>query len=154
MFKDVTGTFSTHIPYRGFGSMLSDIIGGQVDWGVGALPAVIGQVKSGNLRAICVASPQRIAAAPEIPTAVEQGYPNYLVDGWFAVIGPNGMATEQVKRINAALVATFATPEVKEAMAKQGNTINVSTPEFALKHFKTEMVKYAALVKKTGVVPQ
>lgn len=154
MFKDVTGTFSTHIPYRGFGPMLSDIIGGQVDWGVGALPAVLGQVKSGNLRAICVASPQRSIAAPEIPTAVEQGYPNYLVDGWFAVIGPKGLPAEQVKRINAALVATFATPEVKDAMAKQGNTINVSTPEFAAKHFKTEMVKYAALVKKAGVVPQ
>ena len=154
MFKDVTGTFSTHIPYRGFGPMLSDIIGGQVDWGVGALPAVIGQIKSGNLRAICVSAPQRVAAAPDIPTAAEQGFPGYMVEGWIAVAGPKGMSAELVKRLNTAMITTFASPDVKEAMAKQGNSINVSTSEFAARHFKTEMVKYAALVKKAGVIAQ
>lgn len=154
MFKDVTGTFSTHIPYRGFGPMVSDIIGGQVDWGVGALPAVIGQIKSGNLRAICVSAPQRIASAPDIPTSTEQGFPKYMVEGWIAMAGPKGMNPDLIKRLNTAVVTAFNTPEVKEAMAKQGNTINVSTPEFATNHFKTEMVKYAALVKKSGVVAQ
>jgi tripartite-type tricarboxylate transporter receptor subunit TctC len=154
MFKDVTGTFSTHIPYRGFGPMLQDIVGGQVDWGVGALPAVMGQVKAGNLRAICVSAPARIAAAPDIPTSTEQGYPGYMVEGWIAVVGPKGLPAEQVKRIHDAIAAAFATPEVKESMAKQGNTINISTPEFALTHFKSELVKYAKLVKKAGVVPQ
>lgn len=154
LFKDVTGTFSTHIPYRGFGPMLQDIVSGQVDWGVGALPAVIGQIKAGNLRAICVSTPQRIAAAPDIPTSTEQGYPGYLVEGWIGMVGPKGMSPDLIKRLNAAVVTAFATTEVKEAMAKQGNTINVSTPEFAAKHFKSELAKYAALVKKAGVVPQ
>ena len=154
MFKDVTGTFSTHIPYRGFGPMLQDIVSGQVDWGVGALPAVLGQIKAGNLRAICVSAPQRIAAAPEIPTSTEQGYPDYMVEGWIGMVGPKGMSPDLVKRLNAAVVTAFATAEVKEAMAKQGNTISVSTPEFAAKHFKSELVKYAALVKKAGVIPQ
>lgn len=154
MFKDVTNTFSTHIPYRGFGPMLQDIIGGQVDWGVGALPAVLGQIKSGNLRAICIPGSQRSAAAPDIPTSVEQGFPRYMVEGWFGIVGPKGMSPDLVKRLNAAVVSAFNTPEVKEAMAKQGNTINISTPEFAASHFKSELVKYAALVKKAGVVPQ
>ncbi|MFM2274957.1 MAG: hypothetical protein RL211_829 [Pseudomonadota bacterium] len=154
LFKDVTGTFSTHIPYRGFGPMLQDIVSGQVDWGVGALPAVMGQIKAGNVRAICVSAPARIAAAPDIPTSAEQGYPGYLVEGWIAVVGPKGLPADHVKRIHNAVVTAFATAEVKEAMAKQGNTINISTPEFALAHFKSELVKYAGLVKKAGVVPQ
>ena len=154
LFKDVTGTFSTHIPYRGFGPMVQDIVGGQVDWGVGALPAVLGQVKAGNLRALCIASPRRSAAAPEIATAAEGGVPRYLVDGWFAAVGPKGMSAELVKRVHTALVTAFSTDEVKDAMAKQGNTIQISTPEAAGVQFRSEMVKYAALVKKAGVVAQ
>jgi tripartite-type tricarboxylate transporter receptor subunit TctC len=154
LFKDVSGTFSTHIPYRGFGPMMQDIMGGQVDWGVGALPAVAGQIKAGNVRALCIASPQRSNAAPEIPTSAEAGFPSYLVDGWFAAVGPKGLGPDQVKRVHAAFVAAFSSAEVKEAMAKQGNSINVSTPEQALTHFKTELSRYAALVKKAGVEPQ
>ena len=154
LFKDVTHTFITHIPYRGTGAMVSDILAGQVDMGVLALPAAMAHIKAGTMRAICVAAAQRSAAAPEIPSSADAGYPAYLVEGWFAVVGPKGLPADQVKRINAALVATFASADVKEAMAKQGNTINVSTPEYAAKHFKSEMVKYAGLVKKAGVVPQ
>ena len=154
MFKDVTQTFVTHIPYRGVAPMVQDIITGQVDMGVLSLPSAQAHIKNGTMRAICVSAPARIAAAPDMPTASEQGFPGYLVEGWIAVIGPKGLPAEQVKRINAAFVAAFATPEVRESMAKQGNSINISTPEFALAHFKSEMVKYAALVKKAGVVPQ
>ncbi len=154
MFKEASGTFSTHIPYRGFAPMLQDIVSGQVDWGVGALPALQGQIKAGNVRALCVSAPQRIPAAPEIPTSAEAGFPTYLVEGWIAAVGPKGMSPELVKRLHAAFAAAFATPEVKEAMAKQGNTISITTPEVALAHFKSELVKYAALVKKAGVVPQ
>ncbi len=154
LFKDVTNTFSTHIPYRGFAPMLQDIVSGQVDWGVGALPAVLGQVKSGNLRALCIASSTRSPAAPDIASASEAGVPQYLVDGWFAAVGPKGLGVDQVKRINAVLVTAFNTAEVKEAMAKQGNTINVSTPEAAQKHLASELVRYAGLVKKSGVVAQ
>jgi tripartite-type tricarboxylate transporter receptor subunit TctC len=154
LFKEVTQTFVTHIPYRGVAPMVQDIIGGQVDMGVLALPSALAHIKAGTMRAICVSAPARIPAAPDIPTSAEAGYPKYLVEGWTAVIGPKGLPAEQVKRINAAFVAAFATPEVKEAMAKQGNTINISTPEFAQKQFKDELVKYAAIVKRAGVVPQ
>ena len=153
-FKDATGTFSTHIPYRGTGPMVADLIGGQVDWAVVALPAIQGQVKAGLVRALAIASPQRSAAAPDIPTAAEAGVPGFQVEGWFALIGPKGLSAEQVKRVNQAVVTAFGTPEVKEAMAKQGNMIHVSTPEAATAHFKRELVKYAALVKKAGVEAQ
>jgi tripartite-type tricarboxylate transporter receptor subunit TctC len=153
LMKDATGTFATHIPYRGFGPMMADIIGGQVDFGVGALPAVAGQIKSGNLRAICIASSQRAPSHPDIPTAVEQGFPTYLVEGWFAVVAPAKMSADNVKRIHSAITTAFATDEVKTAMARQGNTINIQSPEASAAFFQSELNKYAAIVKKAGIKP-
>ena len=153
LFKDVTGTFSTHIPYRGFAPMLADIVGGQVDWGVCALPAALGQIKAGTVRALCVPLDKRSSAAPDIPTSAEAGFPKYLIDAWVACVGPKGLPASQVQRINSALRTAFAADDVKEAMAKQGNNVSITTPEAALEHFKKELVRYAALVKKAGVVP-
>ncbi len=151
MFLDQAGVKAKHIPYKGVGPMLTDLLGGQVDFGTLSLPSVQQHVKSGALRAIGVAASTRVAAAPDIPTFVEQGMPNYLVEGWFAVVGPAKMPPALVSKINAAVKEAFAQPEVKDAMAKQGNTINVSTPEYAAKFFPAELAKYADLVKKAGV---
>ncbi len=151
MFLDEAGVTATHVPYKGVGPMLTDLIGGQVEIGALSLPSVQQHLKSGSLRAIGVGTAQRLPAAPDIPTMVEQGLPNYLVEGWFAVIGPAKMAPADVKRVHDAFASAFATPEVREAMDKQGNTINVSTPEYASRFFGTELAKYAKLVKKTGI---
>ena len=151
MYLDEAGVKATHVPYKGVGPMLTDLIGGQVEMAAAALPSVQAHLKSGALRAIGVTTAQRVPAAPEIPTFVEQGLPDYLVDAWFAVIGPKGMAAADVKRVHDAVVVAFADPAVKEAMAKQGNIINVSGSEQAKSYFKTEMAKYARLVKKAGV---
>ena len=151
MFVDEAGVDVKHIPYKGVGPMLADTIGGQVEMVVSALPTVQGHLKSGALRAIGVGGTARSAAAPEIPTIAEQGLPNYNVEGWFAVIAPKGLPADQVKRLHTAFTAAFAAPEVQEAMAKQGNTIRLSTPEAAGQFFKTELEKYARLVKKAGV---
>ncbi|HVG05856.1 MAG TPA: tripartite tricarboxylate transporter substrate binding protein, partial [Burkholderiaceae bacterium] len=151
MFMDEAGVKATHVPYKGVGPMLTDLIGGQVEMGTLSLPSIQQHLKSGALRAIGTGTAQRLAAAPDIPTMTEQGMPGYLVEGWFAVIGPARLPAAEVKRINAAFATAFATPEVRETMAKQGNTINVSTPEFAATFFREEMAKYAKLVKKAGV---
>ena len=151
MWMEQAGVKITHVPYKGVGPMLTDLIGGQVDIGVLALPSVQQHLKSGALRAIGTGAPKRLAAAPEIPTMVEQGMPDYLVEGWFAVVGPPKMQAADVKRIHDAFVVAFASPDVKEAMAKQGNTIDISTPEYAKEFFPKEMAKYARLVKKAGV---
>ena len=83
-----------------------------------------------------------------------RGCPGYVVEAWFAVIGPKGMSAADVKHVHDAVVAAFADPAVKEAMAKQGNVINVSTSDYAKDFFRTELAKYAAIVKKAGVEPQ
>jgi tripartite-type tricarboxylate transporter receptor subunit TctC len=153
MFMEEAGVKAKHIPYKGVGPMLADLMGGQVDIGVLSLPSVQSQLKSGMLRAIGTASAQRLPAAPEIPTFAEQGLPKYVMEGWFAVVGPKNLPAADVKRIHAAFVSAFGTPEVKETMAKQGNTISMSSPEAAAAFFRSEVGKYAALVKKAGLEP-
>ncbi len=151
MFLDEAGVKATHVPYKGVGPMLTDLLGGQVQFATVSLPSVQQHLASGALRAIGMATAKRAPAAPDIPTFVEQGLPGYVVEAWFAVIGPKGMSAADVKRVHDAVVAAFADPAVKDAMAKQGNVINVSTTEFANNFFRTELVKYATIVKKAGV---
>ena len=151
MFMDEAGVKATHVPYKGVGPMLTDLIGGQVEIGALSLPSVQQHLKSGALRAIGVGTTARLAAAPDIPTMAEQGLPGYVVEGWFALIGPAKLPAADVQRLNAAVRTAFADPDVKEAMAKQGNTINVSTPEYAAQFFRSEKEKYAKLVQKAGL---
>ena len=116
-----------------------------------ALPSIQAHLKSGALRAMGTSSKARLTAAPDIATFAEQGLPNYIVEGWFAVIGPKNLPAADVKRIHAAFTTAFASADVKETMGKQGNSITISTPEVAAAFFKSEVDKYAKLVKKAGV---
>lgn len=154
IFLDEAGATAKHIPYKGVGPMVTDLIGGQVEFGTVALPSVQAHIKSGALRAIGMLGSQRTPAAPEIPTFVEQGLPNLVVDAWFALIGPKGMSAASVKKAHEAVVAAFADPTVQEAMTKQGNTIAISSSDEAQAAFKRELEKYARLVKKVGLEPQ
>ncbi len=151
MFLEEAHVEAKHIPYKGVGPMVGDLIGGQVDFGVLALPSVQAHLKSGALRAIGVGGSSRVSAAPDIPTLAEQGLTNYNLDGWFAAIGPAKLPAADASRIHDAVVTAFAAPDVREAMAKQGNNINPSSPEVAASFFRSEMRKYARLVKKAGV---
>ena len=154
LYLDAAGVGARHIPYRGVGPMVSDLLGGQVDFGTAALPSVLGHIRSGALRPIGMLTAQRTPAAPEIATFVEQGLANFEVEAWFAVIGPRGLSPAMVKKVHDALVAAFADPAVMEAMARQGNTIRIGTPEQAQAAFRRELAKYAALVKQVGLEPQ
>ena len=154
LLLDEAKVSARHIPYKGVGPMVTDLIGGQIDFATAALPSVQAHLKSGALRAIGMTTAQRVAAAPEIATFVEQGLPNYVVNAWFAVIGPKGLPAAEVQRVHSAVVAAFNDPEVKEAMAKQGNVINVQPADKAMPFFRSELAAYSALVKKAGVEVQ
>ena len=86
-----------------------------------------------------------------MPTSAQAGLPAFEIGGWSALVGPKGMPTDTVKRLNAAVRTAVETADVKEAMLKQGYTITLSTPEVAQAYFRSEMLRYAALVKKAGV---
>ncbi|HEY0823462.1 MAG TPA: tripartite tricarboxylate transporter substrate-binding protein [Ramlibacter sp.] len=151
---DAAGVKARHIPYKGVGPMVTDLLSGQIDFATAAMPSVQQHIKSGALRAVGLLPAQRTPAAPEIPTFAEQGLANFSVEAWFAVIGPKGMSPAAVKKAHDAVVAAFNDPAVKETMAKQGNTISISSPEQAQSAFRSELAKYAALVKKVGLEPQ
>jgi tripartite-type tricarboxylate transporter receptor subunit TctC len=154
LYLEAAGIKVRHIPYKGVGPMVTDLLGGQVDFAAAALPSVQGHIASGKLRPIGMFPAQRTPAAPDIPTFAEQGLANFEVEAWFGVIGPKGMSPATVKKVHDAVVAAFNDAAVKEAMAKQGNTIRVTSTEQAQAEFATERAKYAALVKKVGLEPQ
>ncbi|GHC91722.1 MFS transporter [Pseudorhodoferax aquiterrae] len=151
MFVEQAGLRVRHVPYKGTGAMVNDLLGGQVQFGVVALPAIQAHIKSGMVKAIGLCGAQRSPAAPEIPTIAEQGLPDYDVEGWFAVVGPARMPAAEVRRVHDAFVRGFASPEVAEAMAKQGNLIRPTSPEEAAKFFRSEAARYAALARKANV---
>ena len=151
MFVDAADVQVQHIPYKGMGPMMTDIIGGQVEFGVAAVAAAQGHLASGRMKAIGVMGKQRVASLPDVPTLAEQGFPEVDVAGWFAMVGPKGMPAAQVDRLHKAVVAAFNDPEVKVAMAKQDNVINPTTPDAAARFLKTEQDRYARLVSKANI---
>ena len=151
MVVDAMGVDVKHIPYKGVGPQLTDLIGGQIEMGVVSLPAVQGHLASGALRAIGVTGRQRVASLPDVPTMIEQGFPEVDVAGWFAVVGPAKLPPAQVKRIHDGFVAAFDAPDVRAAMAKQQNVIAPTSPEAAAAFFRSEQARYAELVRKAGI---
>ncbi len=150
-FLAETGTKASHIPYKGVEPMLAGLIGGEVGFAAVALASAQAHLKSGALRALGVSTPERVAAAPEIPTMAEQGLPGGLAEGWFAFVAPKGLPPAEVERLNVAAQSAFAAPEVIEAMAEQGNSLRISSPQVAAEFIRTERVNYARLVKKAGI---
>ena len=154
LFLEQVGASAKHIPYKGVGPMVADLVGGHVEFGTAALPSVKAHIQSGALRAIGTLSGQRSPAAPEIPSFGGQGLPNPVVETWLAVLGPKGMSAANVKRVHEAVVAAFADPAVMDAMSKQGTIIRIGTAEEAQQMFRSEVAKYASLVKKAAIVPE
>jgi tripartite-type tricarboxylate transporter receptor subunit TctC len=153
MYLDAAGVQVRHIPYKGMGPMIADMIGGQIEMGVAAVQSVQGQLKAGTLRAIGVMGRQRVASLPDVPTLAEQGFPEVDVAGWFAAVGPAKLPPAQVKRLHDAIVAAFNDPEVKAAMARQDNIIAPMSPEASAQFLKSEQERYAQLAKKIGLKP-
>lgn len=151
MFLDAAGVQARHIPYKGVGPMVADILGGQVEMGVVSVPAAQGALKAGQLRAIGVMGKSRVASLPDVPTIAEQGFPDVDIAGWFAVVGPPKLPAAIVKRLHDAIVAAFEMPETVEAMARQDNVIQPMSPEASLQFFRSEQARYAKLVRKASV---
>ena len=131
LFKMQTGTFITHIPYRGAGPALQDLMGGQVDMMFDGLGSSATHVKGGRLRAIAVAGDRRAPGFPDIPTAAEAGVPTYKVATWYGLWAPKGPPREVVERMGAELKTALASPELKAAW----NNLGAETPTLAGKDF-------------------
>lgn len=154
MLLEEIGVKVSHIPYKASTPMLTDTIGGQVDFTTAALPAALPHIRSGALRAIGVCTAKRVAIASEIPTFVEQGFPKFVVESWHSVLGPKGMAAPLVRKVYDAVVAALKDGAVRDALAKQGVVIRIQAPEEAQATIRAELAKYASLAKRIGLQPQ
>lgn len=146
-----TGIKLQHVPYRGAGQFLNDLIAGQIQLGVFGANVAAAHIQTGALKALGVTTAKRTPLLPEVPTIAEQGVTGYDLEGWFAAVGPKDMKPAEVARLNAAFRAALATPEVRDVLIKQGNDVTPTTPEEAAKILAADLVKYAAIVKKAGV---
>lgn len=152
--QEEIGVKLNHIPYKGVAPMVNDLLGGQIDFAVSALPPVQPHIGSGSLRAIGLLTNERVAVAPRIPTMAEQGFRDFNMDVWVAVLGPRNMAPATVKKVHDALVVVFRDPAIKEALEKQGNIVRVGSPAEAQLVIQQDVAKYAALAKKINLVPE
>ena len=128
-FKLQTGVAIVHIPYKGTAPAVTDLIGGQIQVLFTGAPAVIGHIKSGQLRALAVSSPKRLDALPDLPTVAESGYKDFEADQWYGVVAPAGTPREAISKLNAQINAALNTPELKARLAAEGAVAMPGTPE-------------------------
>jgi len=129
-FKLQTGVAMVHIPYRGTAPAVTDLIGGQIQVLFTGAPAVIGHVKSGQLRALAVSSPKRLDALPDLPTVAEAtGIKDFEADQWYGVVAPAGTPREIITKLNAQINAALNTPELKARLTSEGAVATPGTPE-------------------------
>ena len=154
MFKDATGTFVLHVPYRGGGPALLDTVAGQVDLSFPTLSAALPHVKAGTLRALGVTSTTRSPQLPEVPTLREAGVKNFEFTQWLALLAPVGTPEPVLARLNGALNAALKSRELQEKFAQQGFDAFPTTRPEAGQFLAAEVERYAGLIKSRGIKPE
>ena len=153
MLKSMAGIYAVHIPYRGQGPALTDLIAGNVDFMFGNLPDFLPHIKSGKIKAIGTTYLTRAPLAPEIPTIAEQGYPTFETDSWYGIVAPSGMTKDAVDRMNQAINKALLEPAVKKNFSDRGIEIIGGSPAKFQEHIQSEILKYERIVKSTNMQP-
>jgi tripartite-type tricarboxylate transporter receptor subunit TctC len=150
-FKVSTGTFITHIPYRGSGPALNDVLGGQVEMMFDNLPSSMPHIQSGKLRAMAVASAQRVEALPNVPTFAELGLKQVNDPAWYGLVAPSKTPDEIIRKLNAAAVRVLNMPDVQDRLKQSGAEPVGNTPAEHAAEIKVELEKMRNLVTKQGI---
>lgn len=150
-FLYTAGIRITHVPYKGTGPALNDTIGGTTQLIFGSVATALQHVKSGRLRALAVTTPKRIAAAPEVPTVAEAGYPSYEVTNWHGLVGPRGLPKDIVARLNREVNESLKSDDVKKILASDGLEPAGGSPEELAAIIKKEIGRWGEVVKRAGV---
>lgn len=154
LLAGAAGVKLLHVPYKGEAPAITDLVGGQVDFIFGTMPALLSQVRAGKLRALAVAQRQRAGAAPDIPTAGEQGLQNVEVTGWTGLVAPVSIAPAAIVRMHAEVTRLLKIAEVRETLAKAGAEPVGSTPEQFTAFIRAETLKWGDAVRRAGIVPE
>ena len=151
MFVDQAKLAIQHIPYKGMGPLMNDVLGGQVQLAVVAVAPAAAHIKSGALRAMGVTTSTRVASLPGVPTIAEQGLPAYELDGWIAPVAPAGLPKTELARLYNAFKAAMEMPEARDALIAQGYEIKLTPPDAAAAFFRSEAARMAQVVKSANV---
>ena len=149
MLKSMAGIYVVHIPYRGQGPALTDLIAGNVDLMFGNLPDFLPYIKSGKIKAIGTTYLTRAPLAPEIPTIAEQGFPTFETDSWYGIVAPSSMTKDALDRMNLAINKALQDPVVKKNFSDRGIEVIGGSPAKFQEHIQSEILKYERIVKST-----
>ena len=154
LLKTMAKIQMVHVPYKGMGLALSDLVGGHIDLMFPAILSGIPQYKAGRLRGLGVTSPRRHPSLPEIPTIAEAAVPGFETQSWFGILVPAGTPPEIINKINAAFQQTVNRPEIKEALINQGSNPETNSPEEFSQFIKNDVIRAARVFKAAGVNPE
>ena len=147
----MAGTKLQHIPYKGSGPALSDLIGGQVQLSfqipISAIPHVLG----GKLKALAITGESRLALLPQVPTFAEAGLPGYDISGWYWIVAPARTPKVIIDKMSGEIAAILAMPDVQENLARQGIEPLVSTPDQFAALIRSEIARYAKIIKTANI---
>lgn len=151
LFKHRAKVFALHIPYRGSAPLITDLIGGQVQYSFETMTAATPHVKGGKVLAIAQTRPKRSKAYPDVPTVAEAGFPAFDATTWYGLVGPKGLPPAMVKRMNEDINKALSVGEVTDRLNQAGAEDAGGTPEGFAEFMRAERAKYAALVKDAGI---
>ncbi|MEO7728681.1 MAG: tripartite tricarboxylate transporter substrate binding protein [Burkholderiales bacterium] len=154
LFNSAAHVKLVHVPYKGSGPAVTDLVGGQVQLMFANLTAALPQVKTGRLRALAVTGQTRAAAAPDLPTVIEAGVPGYVVTSWFGVLVPAATPREIVVRLNTDLARTMSAPDVRARLASDGAEATVGTPEQFAAFINAEIARWTKVIKDAGIAAE
>lgn len=151
LLGSLAGITFNHIPYKGDAATVPEVLGGRLDASMNALPSVVGHIQSGRLRGIGISSRERSPRLPDVPTFVEQGYPQAISATWFGAIVRSGTPPEIAARLNKEFNAALALPEVRQALASAGMTAVGGTPEQFAALIRSDTERWGRIIRERGV---
>jgi tripartite-type tricarboxylate transporter receptor subunit TctC len=151
LFKTMANIDITHIPYKGAGPMLIDLVGGQIQMGFDNMPSSIGHIRSGKLRAIAVTTTKRWPGAPDVPTMAESGLPGYEVSAWFGLLAPAGTPKPVVDLLYKNISGILKQPDMVKQLFELGAEPGGNTPEAFARYIAADVEKWTRVVAATGV---
>jgi tripartite-type tricarboxylate transporter receptor subunit TctC len=154
LFKSMAGIDMLHVPYKGTGQAVTDLVGGQIDVMFAPAQAVMPHVQGGKLKALAVTTAKRSPALPNLPTVAETGVPGYEAVGWFGWFAPVATPKDRVARISADANKVLADPEVREKMLSMGAEPTGDTPEQFATFVREDQAKWSKLMKERGISPE
>ena len=154
LFKVRAGIQTTHVPYKGSSPAIIDLMGGQVQYTFDTPPATLTQVRAGKMKALAVATLERLPSAPEVPTLAESGLPDFTGGTWFGLLAPANTPRPIIDRINAAVVAALAAANLRKAFDGRGISPGGGSPEEFGRFIASEITKWRQLAATVGIKPE